>query len=300
VRHYLGAVIFTVGLLALIALSIGAVAGWLVLGVVVTVAVVVGAVHLMFPGGRFFTIALANCIGVYACVFIFFVEARFTPVPEWLLSVGFALPLMAFLLGCVRRRSDLRTVVMQAEREAEPDLTRAFRWMVPVIGVGALVFLMPQEVPGRMLDLAFIGAMAAISLVVLFAAPDVAMLLLDSGLLFEEFFAQIKRLVEPAFAFTTFYSLLVIVFAALYTVLDRFSAAPNFEIHGMARDITFSEALYFSVITLSTVGYGDVFPMTDGVRLLVAVQVVSGVLLLLFGFNAIFNYSNNRARPPRG
>jgi voltage-gated potassium channel len=284
----------------LIALSVGAVAGWLVLGVVLAVGLVVGVVHHLFPGGRFFTLALANFIGIYACVFIFFVESRFALVGELVLSLGFSLPLAAFLVGVVRRRSAIREVVLSAERAAEPDLGRAFLWLLPVGAVGLLVFLLPPNLPIAWIDGIFLAAMSAIGAVVLFAAEDVAVLLLDCGLLFEEFFQQIRTLVEPAFAFFTFYSLLVIVFAALYTVIDRFSAIPNFEIHGVARDITFSESLYFSVITLSTVGYGDVFPMADLVRLLVAVQVVSGVLLLLFGFNAIFSFSSTHHRRPPG
>lgn len=297
-RHPMGAVGFTAALLGLIALSVGAVAGWLVIGVVVAVAGVVAAIHYLFPGGRFFTIALANFIGVYACIFIFFVESRFALVSELILSAGFALPLLAFLAGAVRRREAVRRVVLDADRVVDPPLGRAFAWLAPVAVIGAAMFMVPQGLPLGWNEALFVAGMAATSIVVLFAAEDVAILLLDSGLLFEEFFGQIRRLLEPAFAFITFYSLLVIVFAALYTVMDRFSAIPHFMIHGQTRDISFSESLYFSVITLSTVGYGDVFPLTDIVRILVAVQVVSGVLLLLFGFNAIFSYSNHRHRPP--
>lgn len=54
-------------------------------------------------------------------------------------------------------------------------------------------------------------------------------------------------------------------------------------------------------MTLSTVGYGDILPADDGVRLLAAVQAVMGQLLLLFGFYEIMRGSQAgtpMAEPP--
>ena len=39
-----------------------------------------------------------------------------------------------------------------------------------------------------------------------------------------------------------------------------------------------SELLYFSLVTLSTVGYGDVVPLHGEVRMLAALEGVTGVL----------------------
>lgn len=296
VHHTLPALLFTVSLLGLEALSIEAVAGWLVLSVLGSVGVVVAAFHRLFPGSRFFTIALANFIGIYACIFIFFVEANFAAVSAPVLSIGFMLPLAAFLAGALRVRADIRAVVLEDGRRLDNKFGRAFVWLLPVGLIGLATFLVPQHWTAKGISDWFLASMAGISLIVLFASKDVAVLLLDTGLLFEEFFEQVARLVEPAFAFFTFYSLLVIVFASLYTVVDRFSAASHFVVHGKPQDITFGEALYFSVITLSTVGYGDIMPITDVIRVLVAGEVVAGVLLLLFGFNAIFSFSSERQR----
>nr|WP_232474936.1 potassium channel family protein [Roseomonas rubea] len=51
--------------------------------------------------------------------------------------------------------------------------------------------------------------------------------------------------------------------------------------------LPFPDALYFSLVTQATVGYGDVTPHDDGIRLLTSIQVVAGQVLLLFGFAEI-------------
>lgn len=46
-------------------------------------------------------------------------------------------------------------------------------------------------------------------------------------------------------------------------------------------DISWGEAFYFSVVTLSTVGYGDVTPETDFQRVVVALYVLIGVTIFV-------------------
>jgi hypothetical protein len=41
-----------------------------------------------------------------------------------------------------------------------------------------------------------------------------------------------------------------------------------------------SDLLYFSLVTLSTVGYGDLVPMYGEVRILAAVEAITGVLYI--------------------
>ena len=53
---------------------------------------------------------------------------------------------------------------------------------------------------------------------------------------------------------------------------------------------------YFFVVTLSTLGYGDIVPRTNVVRVLMASEIVTGILLLLFGFSEIMAYSRVRRR----
>jgi voltage-gated potassium channel len=122
-------------------------------------------------------------------------------------------------------------------------------------------------------------------------SANIAAFLIDAGLLFEEFFSRSSRMLIPVFAFLTFYSLIVVIFAAVYRMLDRLTSMPQFLVGGAPRELSFSDALYFSLVTLATVGYGDIVPASNLVRLLAGVEVVCGLVLLLFGFNEIIAHA---------
>src|SRR5512137_936478 len=98
-RGLLGPFSFTAALLALIALSLENLGIYLVAVLFGSVAVLVAVLYTVFPGSRFFTFALANLIGIYACVFGFFVEVHFREVDRTVATIGFVAPLAAFLAG---------------------------------------------------------------------------------------------------------------------------------------------------------------------------------------------------------
>ena len=161
----------------------------------------------------------------------------------------------------------------------------------------ALAALILPALSGDALDqtVIFAVAMLAISLLVAWVSAEVAAFLVETSLLFADLFARFARLGQPIFAFLSFYSLIVIVFAALYRVIDRLAAVPQFMIGEVPVRLEFADALYFSIVTLSTLGYGDIVPQAPVVQALVAIQVVLGLLLLLFGFGEIITAAR---RPP--
>lgn len=286
--------VLLLGLISLAATEIGEV---FLAVMVVVVSAVASSFYFIFPGSSFFAISLANFLGVYACLFILIVTTNFPVVRPWAVQLGFLLPVIAFEAGAMLRREHLRYIVQSRRMRDERHLARTFLWLLPVSLIGALTFLVPSHVrEPAAANALFLAAMTTISIIVVFASRDVATFLLDSGLLFEEFFQSASRLLVPAFAFLTFYSMLVIVFACIYRIIDRFTEGPQFLINGAAVTITFAQALYFSVITVSTVGYGDVVPLTDSVRVIVTIEIICGVLLLLFGFTEIFGYARERLR----
>lgn len=287
----------TGGLLALISLSVAATEGYLALVVVASVTTLVAVFRWPLRSSRAFCLALANLAGVYACVFLFFAESNFPQASVAALSVGYIAPLSAFAAGSLRHRHTIGSVISSGRLPYQGHLGRIVSWLVPVFGIGALTFLMPpRNAPPGAQDLALLLGMGAISMIVVFVSRDIAMFLLETGLLFEEFFERAAGLVVPAFAFLTFYSLLVILFASFYSIIDHASGGAHFRIEGVVRTISFPESLYFSVTTLSTVGYGDIVPASNLARVLTAVEMVCGILLLLFGFNEIFSFARRRDR----
>jgi len=294
-RSLIGPLCFTGAFLGLIAVSIESIGANLVGALLGSVVVLVTTFHYAFPGSRFFTFAFTNLIGIYACVFGFFLESNFRDINPIVTTVGFVAPLAAFLGAVIWRRRTIQSVVFSTKLRHERHFGHSLIWLIPVFAIGALTF----AIPGRELNPAatnwiFLAAMLGISVVVGVASRDVTVFLLDTGLLFEEFFDRAARLVVPAFAFLTFYSLVVIIFASVYSVLDRLSAVRQFRVNGALKPIDFAESIYFSVTTLSTVGYGDIVAVTGLSRLLVGSEIVCGVLLLLFGVNEIVTYSRDR------
>ena len=295
-RRWLKALGFTLIVVILINLSVTEGFGALNLVLLSGLFAAAAFFMLVFPGSQFFNIALANFLAVYVCLFVLFTEVNFAPrVADWAVMIGFLLPIAAFLAGSFWRRKQISNIVTASHMREEHHFGRVVWWLVPVSAIGALTFLLPGAGFGPAeTNVAFLAAMLAISIIVLFVSPSISTFLLDTGLLFEDFFKQVSRLVRPAFAFLTFYSMQVILFGALYRVIDRFSDFHHFAIDGAAREITFLEALYFSLISVSTVGYGDINPVSHLVRLLVGIQIVIGVLLLLFGVSEILRFSRER------
>lgn len=246
----------------------------------------------LFPGSAFFSLALANSIAVYVSVFVFLSDSNFRGVSPTIQHVGFLLPLVSFVVGAHLRRESIRVIVTQRRVRSAADFRRSSSWLFPTAVLSGLTFLLPGLDPSdRMIDWSFLVAMTAMALFVFAATQQVAIFLIDAGLLFEEFFARLERLILPVYAFLTFYSLIVVAFAAIYKIVDRFVPGPHFKLLGEDVPVSFSDAIYFSVVTLSTVGYGDVLPVSEPIRLIALVEVVFGITLLLVGFSEIMSYS---------
>lgn len=285
-------------LVGFVALSIAASESFLAAVVVFCILAMVALFRFVFASGRAFCITLSNLIAVYACLFLFFVESNFAQAGIESLSLAFVLPLLGFVAGAFRHRAIIARVAVSGRllRDGR-DLPKTLLWLIPVFGVGALSFLVPGAgLSAEWVAVTLVAACGAIAVIVFAVSRDVAEFLRETGLLFDEFFRRIAGLAVPAFAFLSFYSLLVILFATFYSVIDHAMGGASFRIDGAVRAISFPESLYFSLMTLSTVGYGDIAPASSAIRLVAAAEIVSGILLLLFGFNEIFSFSRVHRR----
>lgn len=86
-------------------------------------------------------------------------------------------------------------------------------------------------------------------------------------------------------AFFTGYLLLILFFALCYTMARNFAPDSAFRSQTVCpSEMSFGFFLYFSTVTIATVGYGEVVPGHPLSRSLVVLEVLSGVLWLVVYF----------------
>ena len=83
---------------------------------------------------------------------------------------------------------------------------------------------------------------------------------------------------EHLFTAINIYLLLGVLWAAIYCAISAFYPG-SIQLEGHPADRQ-SELLYFSLITLSTTGYGDVLPVSGETRMVAALEGVAGVLYI--------------------
>jgi len=290
---WLRATAFSLALAILVAWGVGD-EGWLLsASVIASAGGGLGFLYWLFPRGVHFAIGTSAGMALYATLFVVLGRAQFPAAPDWSRAIAFLLPVLAFLgMAWWRRREVGSLVNRQSEAELE-KLSHSTPWLLYAALVGLVCFVLPiNRIDSGLQIVALLAAMAVIGGIVAAAERSVVRLLVDVSLIMREISTRVRHLVVPAAAFLLLYAMLVVVFAAAYRIADGLSAVKLF--HGPAGPIgiTYSDALHFSLATLSTVGYGDIQPADDGIRVLASLQVVAGQLLLLFGFAEIM-----RARP---
>ncbi|WP_318244141.1 potassium channel family protein [Oerskovia rustica] len=82
-------------------------------------------------------------------------------------------------------------------------------------------------------------------------------------------------------ALATTVPLFLLVFAATYFMIAFHDPAT------FSEPLSRSDALYFTITTFATVGFGDIAPRSEAVRLLVAVQVLLDLVVLGLGIQVI-------------
>jgi voltage-gated potassium channel len=296
------AVLFTSSLafVAMVAFGVAGSLNALFVAITTSAAVASVLVRWLFPRRAFFSLTFANLIAVYAAVFAFFMEQVFGNVSSVAAGIGFSLPVVAFLCGCLIWRESIGLLVNNPSLRDSHSLLSSVSWLLPIsaVGIGVLLLSLQYSVVVDT-SLVFLATMALIALIVLAVSQSVAIFLVDAGLLFDEFFQRMSRLAVPAFAFLTFYSLFVIAFASVYSIMSRHSGEAHFKVEGVARGLSFSEGVHFSIVTISTVGYGDIVPISSMARALASAEVVCGVMLLLFGVSELIEYSREHRRDRR-
>lgn len=280
--------VFTIILLGAIALAIRQSYPGIALLAVATVLTLVVVFHFALGANDYFGVIFANSVGVYTCLYIVFLSANFPDARPMEQQVGYLLPLLGFAGGVLAWRRQLHPFVAHVPRHRATAFKGAALWVGPLamVAIVSSFLRIPSWTPSSQ-ELGLIASMTVVGVIGFGASRRISLFLIETGAVFRAFLANAVKLVQPAFALLTCYSLVIILFGAIYTIFDQMSVTPNFATLGSVTPMTFPEGLYLSVATLTMVGYGDITPISAVARLLVSVELICGVVLLLFGVEAM-------------
>ncbi len=161
----------------------------------------------------------------------------------------------------------LAALVPSASLAAALYAASATPWL---LGVGALLYVASllgwwQDVLGLPPALGSAGLLCG---TLLFAAAAM--------MLWRPVFASRRISEDTLVGSVCIYLLLCLAFANSY--LLAWKLAPASFVLAAPSDVPFADFLYFSLVTLTTLGYGDVVPLGAGVRSLVVLESVLGIL----------------------
>lgn len=272
--------------------------GWVFVSLALLIAsLALGGLHLIFPHGLMFALGAANGLAIYVSMFVVIGGAAFPDAADWSRSVAFLLPVLAFVLACWARRDDLTGAAAAGGGADLRHFRHAVRWLIPTGLIGIISLSTPINRAGaEWQTMALLTAMAGIAVIGAVAVGHIVRLLVDMSAILRRVGIRLQVLAVPIATYVSLFALLSVGFACFYRIADEFSRSEIFILTGTPGRLTFSDALHFSVVTLSTVGYGDIQPADEGIRLLAAVQMILGQLLLLFGFAEIMRSHGGRTR----
>lgn len=288
--------VVTLALMLLVAAAAGD-DGWLFSVAALAVAgLAMGGLYLVFPHGPLFGLGVANGLAVYMCLYVVIGRSAFPHVLDWAVPIGFLMPVAAFVGTCWLRRRELVALASEGLDDADiAHLPRFLRWLALCGVVGVLSLASPfNRESAEIQTIVLLAAMGVISTISVIAVRDVVRLLVDIAAILTLVTARIRFLAVPMATYVSLFALIAVAFGCFYRIADALSQGPLFQKIGTMGRLDFSEALHFSVVTLATVGYGDILPVDDGIRILAAIQMLIGQLLLLFGFSEIMR-SRSRA-----
>ncbi len=103
---------------------------------------------------------------------------------------------------------------------------------------------------------------------------------------------------DELFAAGSLYAMLAFVFAYLYSVIEHISPGAFFINESNNPDGIFSwfEMLYFSFTCLTSVGFGEITPVSDHARSFVMIQQLVGVLYLAIVISRLISMQSRRKK----
>jgi hypothetical protein len=276
--------------LALVGSALGAHRPLLVPILFASVVFVVLVVRKSLPSAPFISTTLAVGIPVYMCLYALIAIEAFEGGNPLLAYIGCLLPLASFSWSVWRNRDALNHQLIHRRVDARL-LARGIAWVIlagAMISIAGEIALEGQEKTVHAVSL--LAGMAAVAIGVSLVIGDLVVLLAVTGHLFKKFVSRMVKRAVPVFSFLLVYIFLTMIFGALYSILDEVTGRPHFSLNGTQQALDLADAIYFSIVTISTIGYGDIVATTSAARTLASLEIIAGVVLFLFAFAEIASY----------
>ena len=193
-------------------------------------------------------------------------------ITSQILMILFIFVVASFLIPYIRRRENIKGV----------------RFALLGFFLFGIFFIIPSIIKGfkGMILLQFLYIANYILLTFIFC-PEV----LGMHIRIEEWFQKSKQVLV-----VLIYLILVISYCMgfgwiYYQMATDTTMPPSFE--GNLQSANYATFLYYSVITFTTIGYGDITPITAGARLVVGFEAIFGIIVNVVFIAILFMYVSN-------
>ena len=202
--------------------------------------------------------------------------AIFSPPESLLFGVG-----VAFATG-------FGTTIAQ---ESEIDRSRFLGAALIGLFLGITIGLVPVITKGVSEGLLFLIEISLISAVGVPLSAYIGIWLRPKLLLFSELWVYLREMGSYLVCFAFGYIVLAFLFACRFWSLWK--VFPN-SFKGVSGEPSIGEFFYFSLVTIATIGYGDITPVSGTARGLVGAEVVLGIGWVTIIFAAVLSHLQPR------
>ncbi len=181
-----------------------------------------------------------------------------------LLLVGYIVGSASEEWGTILHLAAVSGTLVTLAVTASEDATKTLRWLLPVLvaalAAAAAELLTVNDTTERSLGVGLVSLG----------------LLIAPGLVVAQILRQRTVTTQTLYAAGAVYLMLGLGFGALYQAIDRITTGPLLN----AAEVSSEQINYFSFVTLTTLGYGDITPVTSTGRALVVIESLIGQLFL--------------------
>lgn len=230
-----------------------------------------------YPYKKFFDYTMMALIAM--SVYILILHVKHDVNAEWLFFNNYVVSLI-FLVEYLLRLwvySDTSKVIIE-EYEHDLFLQRPFRWVstLRIIGLKKLEYVVsPSAIIDLLAIMPFFHEMRLLRVFILFRVFKI----FRYAKSLTQFLSILSSKKFELFTLAVFATVIIIVSSVLIYVMEANNTASPIN--------TLFDALYWSVVTIFTVGYGDLVPVTTEGRTVAMVIIVAGIAVISFATSIV-------------